>query len=209
MTFPKELKEAISNLSSTEKDKLIFRLLKKDIRFANRLIFDLVSDMSVDDKRDETQKRLNQYIAISIKNFISPKQLLSDIRQMSGIVTEHVFTTLDKFGEVYLTIWMLNVTLKKLNDKLDHFPYFDVQKLYITILAKIFKVLILSNKLHEDYLYELRGEFDLMANYIGNHHNFMRTAMQHGLDINWLSSGNIPENIVEIHKKIRENGFLR
>ena len=37
--FSKEFKKAIQELSSTEKDKLIFRLLKRDLDLVNRLHF--------------------------------------------------------------------------------------------------------------------------------------------------------------------------
>ena len=40
MTFDKDFKEAISHLPSSEKDKLILRLLKKDLVLANRLYFE-------------------------------------------------------------------------------------------------------------------------------------------------------------------------
>lgn len=209
MTFSKEFKEAISHLTSIEKDKLILRLLKKDVRLANRLLYDLLSDLSVDEMRDEAQKKITDFINISVKNFVSPKYLLADIRQISGIINEHVYTTLDKFGDVYLNIWMLNDILKKAEQQLSHFPTYDIQKLYITVIARIFKVMILSLKLHEDYHSELREEFQIMANYIIEKPYFMKTAINHGLDINWLLTGNIPENLVDIHKKIRENGFLR
>ena len=55
MILPKELKEAITHLSSTEKDKLIFRLLKKDLALANRLLFELVSSETVEEKRKKIQ----------------------------------------------------------------------------------------------------------------------------------------------------------
>lgn len=41
--YSKEFKEAISRLPSTEKDKLIFRLLKHDMALENRLYFELVN----------------------------------------------------------------------------------------------------------------------------------------------------------------------
>ena len=40
--FDKEFKTAIHNLSDVEKDKLILRLLRKDLDLANRLYFVLL-----------------------------------------------------------------------------------------------------------------------------------------------------------------------
>ena len=42
MKFSPEFKAAISDLPSAEKDKLIFRLLKKDENLANRIYFELL-----------------------------------------------------------------------------------------------------------------------------------------------------------------------
>lgn len=48
MTFPKEFKEALSHLPSKEKDKLVLRLLRKDLLLANRLLFELVNTNTVE-----------------------------------------------------------------------------------------------------------------------------------------------------------------
>ena len=45
--FDKEFKTAIHNLSDVEKDKLILRLLRKDLDLANRLYFELVDTETV------------------------------------------------------------------------------------------------------------------------------------------------------------------
>jgi DNA-directed RNA polymerase subunit L len=52
------LKKAISNLSSTEKDKLIFRLLKHDLTLANQLVFELLDVENVEQKRAKMEKRV-------------------------------------------------------------------------------------------------------------------------------------------------------
>ena len=56
--FTKEFKEALSQMPSQEKDKLILRLLKKDINLANRLSFELTSTQSVDEKRLQLAERI-------------------------------------------------------------------------------------------------------------------------------------------------------
>ena len=52
--FSKEFKKAIQELPNTEKDKLIFRLLKRDLDLANRLHFELVDTETVEEKRRES-----------------------------------------------------------------------------------------------------------------------------------------------------------
>ena len=66
--FDKEFKTAIENLPSTEKDKLIFRLLKKDLDLVNRLYFELV----------DTESRRNAYeqqhkISVSDRKIDEPR----------------------------------------------------------------------------------------------------------------------------------------
>ena len=65
MTFDKNFKEAISQLSSAEKDKLIFRLLKKDLHFAGRLYFELVSTDSKEDMRERAQRDIESWVNTS------------------------------------------------------------------------------------------------------------------------------------------------
>lgn len=85
MKLPQELKKAISNLPSKEKDKLIYRLLKYDLDLANRLLFELVSQDTVEDRRIALKKELEGYIDRTT-NFYSPGYLNMDIREMSGII---------------------------------------------------------------------------------------------------------------------------
>lgn len=209
MTFSKELKDAISHLSSTEKDKLILRLLKKDIKLANRLHFELVSDLSVDEMRDILQEKINLHTDTYVKNFSGPYYLLSDIRSVSAWITEHVFTTKDKFGEVYLTLYMLNCFLSKLENELKISRSYDLQKLYVNIASRLFKTMTLTLKIHEDFYSELSPEFDKIKEAIIDNNYFMNVCVKNGLDIKWLSPYDIPENIADIQKDIRSKGFLR
>ena len=62
MVFSREFKQALSALPSAEKDKLLFRLLKKDLELANRLEFELLSEESTEQKRDALQKILQREI---------------------------------------------------------------------------------------------------------------------------------------------------
>lgn len=207
MTSPKELKEAISNLPSSEKDKLILRLLKKDRLLTERLLFELVSEQTVDQRRDAVKERLDSEIERATRYFRSADYLNVEIRSMSGIISEHVFITKDKFGEAWLNLWMLNKVLKRNQEKLaaNRRP----EKFNIAVIARIFKVLLIVDKLHEDYFTELSDELNELGTLIGNNQTLMTTAMHHGLDVNWLVLGNVPENIAEIYREIRKNGFLK
>lgn len=209
MILPKELKEAITHLSSTEKDKLIFRLLKKDVALANRLLFELVSTETVEEKRKKIEDSLSFEIDRAVKNFYSPSYLSMDVRYMSGMITEHVQITKDKFGDPYLNLYILNGLIPKLNKKLETYTPQNANKFYVPALARIFKILMNISKFHEDEQYEFRDNLYKLGESITENPDFIKAAINNGLDINWLLNAEIPENIVQIHKNIRALGFLR
>lgn len=209
MILPKELKEAITHLSSSEKDKLIFRLLKKDLALANRLLFELVSTETVEEKRKKIQKSLVFQIDRAVEQFYSPGYLSMDVRYMSGMITEHVQITKDKFGDPYLNLLILNGIIPKLNRKLETFAPIKANKFYVPALARIFKILINVSKFHEDEQYEFRDDLNKLGENIAENPYFNKAAINNGLDINWLLNAEIPENIVQVHKNIRALGLLR
>ena len=100
--FSKEFKKAIQELPSNEKDKLIFRLLKRDLDLANRLHFELVDTETVEEKRIAFETEILKKINYFSERFYSVGYLLQDTRFLSGEITNHVKITKDKFGEISL-----------------------------------------------------------------------------------------------------------
>jgi hypothetical protein len=78
--FNKDFKEAISRLPSKEKDKLILRLLKKDLMLANGLLFELVNPQTVDERRAIIEKRIINQTKRFYENYYSPGELMMDLR---------------------------------------------------------------------------------------------------------------------------------
>lgn len=209
MKFSKEFKEAISHLPEKEKDKLLIRLLKKDPILAQRLEFELIDDLSVDERRallaDDIEtdvKRFSEYSG-------SIGYLTMDIRYLSGHITKHVKITKDKFGEVSLNILMLTEVLQHNNQRIQQVSLSRARKLLVSIIARAFKIVVLTHKLDDDFLIELEKPLNQLGNLIGENDYLMRTAIQNGFDVNWLLSAKIPEDIVEIHKEIKQQGLLK
>ncbi|MGL6037594.1 MAG: hypothetical protein ACRC0E_01715 [Soonwooa sp.] len=209
MTFEQDFKDALANIPDKEKDKLILRLLKKDIILAKRLQYKLLSEESVEDKRNQLQDILDKKIESAIKHFKSPGYLSMDIRYMSGMITEHVKITKDKFGDIWLNLYMLTKLVPNLEEQLAYFSKRQGEKFYIPALARIFKILMAIVKLHEDDQYEFRENLQILGSSIVDNDHFMMTAMHHGLDVNWLTQNNIPEDIADLYKEIKNNGFLK
>lgn len=209
MKLDPELKKAISLLPSEEKDKIIFRLLRHDLDFANRLYFELLSTESVQDRRTKMEDLIKKYVQRETVNYYSPGYLLIALRDISGRINEHVRITKDKYGEASLNLLMLNEAIKNNSERILQSSPKKAYTLGIYIIARAFKILILVKSLHEDYLVEFEEELKSLGMSIGGNPFLMNIAIHNGLDVNWLCRATIPDDIVDIHKEIRARGFLR
>lgn len=208
MEFSKEFKAALSQFSSKEKDKLIFRLLRKDKLLSKKLYFELIEEETTDDKRNKMESYLKERITDLSKHIGNPKYFLVLVRKLSGEITEHVKVTTDKFGDVFLNLFLVNTILEH-NDKLSRQRFDAVYKLYIYLINKIIKALIQIQKLDEDYWLEfdeILTDIDFQL-----HENLYleKLCINNGLDFNWLKCENIPDHFELIVKDIRSQGFLK
>jgi len=209
MAFDPEFKKALQLLPDSEKDKLILRLLKRDLNLANKLRFELVDTESVQDKREQLKNRIIRRIQLATDRYYSVGYLLMDIRDISGEINQHVAITKDKFGEISLNCLMLKQMLELNNERIGTEKYGKAYTLCIYIIARIFKILMLIQKQHEDLHLEFNEDIATLGKLIGNNHHLMKTAILNGLDVNWLIEFNIPNNIADIYKTLRENGLLK
>lgn len=209
MTFDKEFKEAISRLPNKEKDKLLFRLLKKDIPLVNKLHFELVDTTTVDERREDMVKYVTDRVSFISETFYSIGYLNMDIRYLSGDITEHVKITKDKYGEVSLNLLLLKEVLRRNLKRIEKHTPGKSRKITTALLARIFKVLICITKLDEDFFIDFEEDLQTIGSYISQSDRFMQMAIHHGLDVNWLLLPEIPNNIVEIYRDLRQRGYLK
>jgi len=209
MTLDPEFKKALQLLPDVEKDKLILRLLKHDLKLANKLRFELVDIDSAEDKREQLKNRMIKRIELATERYYSPGILLMDIREISGEINEHVSITKDKFGEISLNCIMLRKLLELNNERLGVETYSKAYTLYIYIVARIFKILMLIQKQHEDLHIEFQENIETIGELIGNNQNLTKIGIRNGLDVNWLIQFEIPKNIADIYKTLRESGLLK
>lgn len=208
MEYSKEFKAALNAFSSTEKDKLIFRLLRKDKLLSKKLYFELIDPETTDDKRNAMEENVEEKILLASKYIGNAKYFLTIVRKISAEITEHVKITTDKFGDVSLNLLMINKILDYNND-LSRQRFDNVYKLYLYIINKIFKSLILVKKLDEDYWMEIDELFRETQNKISENNYLQKLCINNGLDLNWLECDNIPDNIEQTMKEIKSQGFLR
>lgn len=207
--FSKEFKLAIENLPSKDKDKLIFRLLKKDLDLANRLYFELVETETQEEKRAKLSQLVSKKIKFADDRFYSVGYLNMDIKYISGDITAHVKTTKDKFGEVSLNLQMLVEVLTICRLHILGAKPAKSYKFFIYVIARAFKILMLIKALDEDYLVEFKQDLNNLGELFASYDYLMKLSINNGFDVNWLLTGDIPEDIVALHKHIRANGFLR
>ncbi len=206
MKIENDFKKALAALPEREKDKLIVRLLKKDMKLLHRLHFELIDTRSVEERRAELSEKIKEAFKSFKKFRFDAKDYMHVLRGMSGLIAEHVFITKDKFGEPLLTLELLIAALEYLNEKAPSTRYYDDFKIYYYILDKVFNSMKWINKLDPDYLFDFKSLFLRLEELISKNHNLFDRFITHGVDINWFSGPHIPENVEEMHKASR---FLR
>ncbi|MCA6069319.1 deoxyuridine 5'-triphosphate nucleotidohydrolase [Chryseobacterium sp. RG1] len=208
MEYSKEFKAAISNFSSLEKDRLLFRLLKKDKLLSKKLYFELIDPENTDQKRNQMEENIREKLTLLSKYISNHKYYLMHIRKISSEITEHVKITTDKFGEVSLTLFLVNEVLEN-NKKLNTQRFDATYKLYLYLINKIVKNLILTKKLDEDYWMEIDEYLRELQQKIEDNHYLKKLYINNGLELNWLTTERIPENIDQIAKDLKSQGFLK
>lgn len=208
MEYSKEFKAALSAFSSQEKDKLIFRLLRKDKLLSKKLYFELIDPENTDDKRNAMEEKVEEKILLASKYIGNAKYFLTIIRKISAEITEHVKITTDKFGEVSLNLLMVSKILDYNND-LSRQRFDNVYKLYIYIINKVFKSLVVVKKLDEDYWMEVDEYLRDIQTKISENHYLQKLCINNNLDFKWFVCDDIPDNIDQIMKDIKKQGFLR
>lgn len=208
MEYSKEFKTALSQLSLVEKDRLIFRLLRKDEILSKKLYFELIDHETVDQKRDAMEELIKEKVEYASKYISNQKYFIVLIRKISAQITEHVKVTTDKFGDISLNLLLINEILES-NEKLSRQRFNDVYKLYLYIINKIVKALALTKKLDEDYWMEIDEYLSVAHDKIANNIYLEKLFINNSVDFNWFSIERIPEHFDLIIKDIKNQGFLK
>lgn len=202
-------KLAISELSSKEKDKLIHRLLRRDLDLHQKLYFELVSEDTADQKRDIVEDGIKFILRKYGEKVMHYHYLYTELRTCSGKIAHHVKICSDKFGDIYLNLTLVKETLEILPKYYHKFSVPHLYKVHLYLVNKLYKCIVLSQKLHEDYLIELRDVCENISELITENKQFAVLCYKHQFDLEWLNMENIPEDIAEIFKQTKAAGFLK
>jgi hypothetical protein len=208
MEYSKEFKAALSNFSSIEKDRLIFRLLKKDKLLSKKLYFELIDTETTDQKRNQMEEQIEERILLASKYIGNPKYFLVLIRKVSAEITEHVKITTDKFGDIYLQLFLVNKILEH-NEKLNQQRFDNIYKLYIYLINKLIKAIISIKKIDEDYWIELNDILKDIEFQIHENRYLEKLCINNSFDFDWLNTEKIPDHLDLIVKDIKNQGFLK
>ena len=204
-----DFKRALQELPEKEKDKLILRLLRRDLDLAEKLYFELVDTDSIEDKRKIMEINISKQIIRFSENFHSLDYIAIEMRNISGKISHHVKITKDKFGEISLNLQMLNEVIEQNDFSLTHSKPQKSTKFYNYVIVRTFKILLLIQALHEDFLLDFKEDLNRLGVNISKEKMLLKTANYNSLDINWILEAEIPENILQIHKEIKAAGFLK
>lgn len=204
-----DFKKALQELSDKEKDKLILRLLRRDMDLAEKLYFELVDTDTIEDKRRIMESTISKYIKRFSENYHSLDYIAVEMRSISGKISHHVKITKDKFGEISLNLQMLNEVIEQNSFSLAHSKPQKSNKFYSYVIVRAFKILLLIDSLHEDFLLDFKEDLERLGGNISKNEMLLKTANYNSLDVNWILKAEIPENIIQIHKEIKAAGFLK
>ncbi|WP_080238396.1 hypothetical protein [Spirosoma rigui] len=177
-----DLKKAIVHMPSTEKDKLLLRLVAKDAILTEKLQFELVErGQTIDERRELIREFI---LRTATLNADSPGWLMMDMRTVSGYISRHLKVTKDKYGEVELMLNMLN-TFYDHNAHLLHKYNSRSDKAAEYIAKRTDQVLKKAAKLDPDYHIEFADEINKLLQWI--HSNApVHYARQLGLPKEWI-----------------------
>ncbi|RFS15409.1 hypothetical protein [Emticicia sp. C21] len=153
--IPKELEKAILGLPAKEKDKILLRLIGRNELLTQQLQYQLLENESfLEDRRDEIKKSIQR---VSKMHHDTPGWLMMDMRELNSRITMHVKVTKDKYGEVELTLYLLNAFFENQSKLLEKYSSkSDTVALYIAKRTEF--VLKKLPKLHEDYYIEFERD---------------------------------------------------
>lgn len=207
--FTPEFKAALALLPSKEKDKLLWRLIKRDELLALRLEYELLAPYDAIDKRNELATLIRDRISAIVGRRERLSAILSQFRYLSGDITRHVYITKDKVGEILLNFILLQQAMQLLGNPSYLFGGRATQKYVMYMLNKLYRTCMLINKLHIDYHIELEDDAQKLGEIMQTNPDLMKYVKHHKFNVNWLTDFDIPEDLDEYYKAVRQQGLLK
>ena len=189
------LRRAIAKLPAKEKDRLIFRLLPGNPDMVGKLTFQLLADTTMREARAEMRRQVGQQAEELLHRYASPQFLLREYRAVSAEIAQYRKRTRDKVGEVELTLLLWNTTLPNLLEELTApIPKLG-NTLFKYILQRAVKLLRTLSKVTAEERLEQTPALIELGETIYQIPNLREMATRTGFDVNWLLSGEWPQDL--------------
>ena len=209
MKFHDDFKAALAQLPSAEKDRLLWRLIKRDELLARRLEFELLAPYDAIDKRNELAELIQNRITSFRERGARLSAILSQFRYLSGDITRHVYVTKDKVGEISLNLILLQEAMQLLIKPSYLFGGKSTQKYVVYMLNKLYRTCMLVNKLHADYHIELEDDAHKLGEILQANSDLMKYVKHHKFNVNWLLDFDIPDDLDKYYKEVKQYGLLK
>ena len=207
--FTAEFKAALAMLPSKEKDKLLWRLIKRDELLASRLEYELLAPYDAVDKRIELAQLIQDKTISIVGRRERLSAILSQFRSLSGDISRHVYITTDKVGEIQLNFILLQQAMQLMGNRSYLFGGRATQKYIIYMLNKLYRTSMLVNKLHTDYHIELEDDAQKLGKIMQANPDLMKYVKHHKFNVDWLIDFDIPEDLDAYFKAVQQQGLLR
>jgi len=176
------LKDAVLNLPPKEKDKLLLKLISKDIVLLNQLEHQLLEDDSdLDERVEQIKEEINKKIAL-VNRFLennynySAGYFMMDIREMSGLINEHLLITKHKLSEIDLRIFLLESIIDCSAKHYFYKPTRHNEKLFNYFAGRVKYILEKFFKLHEDVQFDFSERLNAVLKFA--HQSGLKSAME-------------------------------
>ncbi|WKN46115.1 hypothetical protein [Tunicatimonas pelagia] len=183
----KELRQAIIEMPEKEKDKLLLRLIAKDLNLLNQLQFKLLEgEGATQERKEEVKDYIQRKAEYYPAYYYSPGYLMMEMRDCSGTINEYRSITKDKIGEIELQLDMLISLLKPNMKKLTSAPPRKMLKFTPYVVKRAGKIIGMIEKLHEDYHLEFMDDLKRLGELIKQLDPEMKVARINDVDIQLL-----------------------
>ncbi|MEZ0452227.1 hypothetical protein ACR78Z_23450 [Sphingobacterium thalpophilum] len=170
-----ELKKAVLALPQKEKDKLLVRLISKDKMLIKQLHFQLLEDeYDLEERIVKLREQLQQLFDLGARQIGNTPQhshfvaLSKLVKQASGLVNEHEKVTKDKTSEAEFRFYILSRVISDYERLFGSSYQSAAHKLHKYITGRIKHAIGKYNKLHEDFQFDYREDFQNTLHAFGN-----------------------------------------
>lgn len=196
-----ELKEAILDLPIKEKDKLLMRLIPKGKNLIEQLEFKLLEGgETTEERRAEVDEEMSTLLNHYSHYDYTSRHSVSILRDLSGKINHHISITKDKYGEAELNLKMINTSFEFTKLESGMLSKMVDEKYYDYILKRLIKVLKIIGGLHSDYHLDFSEKLTEFYELAKPNEALLVYADFHGLDINDLEYGEVPDQYLKVKK---------